>query len=111
MRLLLDECLPKKLKRAFVGFDVVTVPELGWAGMKDNVLLETAERAGFDVFITIDGGIRYQQNMERVSLRIVALCVPSSRLEDIEPLIPLVLELLPTLKMGEHRSLPIRERY
>ena len=110
MRLLLDECLPKRLKRAFVGFDVVTVPEVGWAGVKDKTLLEAAGRAGFDAFITIDGGMKYQQNLERITLRVVALRAPSNRLEDIEPLIPLVLDLLPTLVMGEYRSLTACEQ-
>jgi predicted nuclease of predicted toxin-antitoxin system len=59
MRLLLDECLPKRLKRAFAGFEVSTVPEMGWAGVKDGALLRLALEAGFDVFITVDAGIQY----------------------------------------------------
>ena len=100
MRLLLDECLPKRLKRAFVGFEVSTVPEMGWAGTKDGALLRLALEAGFDAFITVDAGIQHQQNLADVPLRIVALNVISNRLEDIEPLIPALLQKLPTLEVG-----------
>ena len=103
MRLLLDECLPKWLKRAFVGFEVSTVPEMGWAGTKDGALLRLALEAGFDAFITVDGGIQHQQNLAGVPLRIVALNVISNRLQDIEPLIPELLEVLPMLEVDVHR--------
>jgi hypothetical protein len=61
MRLLPDECLPRRLKRAFKGHDVSTVLERGWQGKKNGDLLATAEPF-FDVLITVDKGIRYQQN-------------------------------------------------
>ncbi len=61
---------------------------MGWAGTKDGALLKLALEAGFDAFITVDAGIRHQQNLADVPLRIVALNVISNRLEDIEPLIP-----------------------
>ena len=103
MRLLLDECLPKRLDRAFKGFEVSTVPEMGWAGMKDVELLRLALEAGFDAFITVDAGIQHQQNLADLPLRIVASNVISNRLEDIEPLIPALLQKLPTLEMGVGR--------
>ena len=106
MRLLLDECLPKRLKRAFTGFEVSTVPEMGWAGTKDGALLGLALEAGFDAFITVDTGIQYQQNLADVPLRIVALTVVSNRLEDIEPLIPELLEVLLMLEVGVHSFPP-----
>lgn len=53
MKVLLDECLPKKLKRELEGHTIITVPEQGWAGIKNGELLRLAE-AEFDVFITID---------------------------------------------------------
>jgi predicted nuclease of predicted toxin-antitoxin system len=106
MRLLLDECLPKRLKRAFAGFEISTVPEMGWAGTKDGALLRLVFEASFDAFITVDTGIQYQQNLAGVPLRIVALTVVSNRLEDIEPLIPELLEKLPTLEVGLHRFPP-----
>jgi hypothetical protein len=63
MRVLLDECLPRGLKAHLSGHDVVTVPEAGWAGMKNGELLRAAAGAGraVDVFVTIDKSIVYQQ--------------------------------------------------
>lgn len=58
MRILLDECLPKKLKRELAEFDVMTVADCHWKGKKNGQLLRLAEKQ-FDVFITIDRGIRY----------------------------------------------------
>jgi predicted nuclease of predicted toxin-antitoxin system len=66
MKVLLDKCLPKKLKRDFVvGYEVNTVPEMGWAGIKNGALLNLAE-PNFDVFITIDNNLRSQQNLKTI---------------------------------------------
>lgn len=63
MRILLDECLPRKLKKDLIGHDVLTVPEMGWRGVKNGELLRRAKNS-FDVFVTIDQGLQYQQNLE-----------------------------------------------
>ncbi len=60
MRVLLDECLPRKLKREVQGHDVTTVPEMGWAGKKNGDLLRLAA-PHFEAFVTMDQGIRFQQ--------------------------------------------------
>jgi hypothetical protein len=56
MKVLLDECIPRKLKSAFAEHDCMTAPEAGLAGKKNGVLLSLAESAGFDVFLTLDRG-------------------------------------------------------
>jgi uncharacterized protein DUF5615 len=63
MRVLLDECLPRGLKAHLSGHEVVTVPEAGWAGMKNGELLKAAAGAvrAVDAFVTIDKSIVYQQ--------------------------------------------------
>jgi uncharacterized protein DUF5615 len=61
MRILLDECMPQLLRRDIVGHEVSTVAEMGWAGIKNGKLLTLAE-AHFDVLLTVDRGIEYQQN-------------------------------------------------
>ena len=58
MRILLDECVPRKLKRAVAPHICQTVPEAGFAGKSNGELLGLAEQAGFDVFLTLDKGIR-----------------------------------------------------
>ena len=62
MKLLLDECIDRKLAREFVGYEVKTVPQMGWAGTKNGQLLALAE-AEFDVFITVDRNLSCEQNL------------------------------------------------
>lgn len=73
MRVLLDECIPRKLKTAFAGYDCQTVPEAGLAGQKNGCLLSLAEAAGFALFVTMDKGLQYQQNLagRRIAILIV----------------------------------------
>jgi predicted nuclease of predicted toxin-antitoxin system len=100
MRVLLDECLPKKLKREIVGYEIVTVPEQGWAGTKNGELLRLAA-VEFDVFITIDQNLTAQQNLNKISLAIIVLSSPSNRLDVLKPLMPKVQEALATIKAGD----------
>lgn len=58
MKLLLDECIDRKLARESVGYEVKTVPQIGWAGVKNGQLLALAE-AEFDVFITVDSNLSF----------------------------------------------------
>ena len=67
MRILLDECLPKRLKRDLVGHEARTVPEMGWASKKNGELLVLAE-AGFDVFLTVDRNLSFQQDIARLKV-------------------------------------------
>ena len=93
MRVLLDECLPKRLKRSLIGHDVQTVPEAGWAGKKNGELIRLA--AGkFDAFITIDKNLVFQQNLTGLPFGVVVLSARSNRLADLEPLVPRILEAL-----------------
>ena len=85
MRILLDECLPRKLKRLLRGHDVTTVTEAGWAGLKNGKLL--AKIAGkFDFFITIDRNLVSQNPGLSGEFGVVVLTAPTNRLEDLEPL-------------------------
>jgi predicted nuclease of predicted toxin-antitoxin system len=85
MKVLLDECIPRKLKSAFAEHDCMTVPEAGLAGKKNGVLLSLAEGAGFDVILTQDKGIQYQQNMEGRSIAILIVRAKSNRIQDLLP--------------------------
>lgn len=88
MRLLLDECVPRKLKNSLAGHDCQTVPEAGFAGKKNGELLQLAEIAGFDVFITLDKGLEYQQNLKSRKLSIVVLRIevgPTGRSSHARP--------------------------
>ena len=70
-----------------------TVPRQGWAGTKDPALIELAEEE-FDVFITIDSNLVFQQNLKRSELCIVVLCAVNSRYETLQPLIPELLDAI-----------------
>lgn len=103
MRVLLDECLPRKLKRAIHGHDITTVPEMGWGGTKNGALLRLATPS-FDAFVTIDQGVRFQQNIAALTrstgLGVVVLSAPSNRLEALLPLVPQLHEALSILQPG-----------
>ena len=100
MRLLLDECLPRRLKQSLVGHDVATVPEMGWASIKNGVLLKLAESQA-DVFITMDGSLQYQQNLQDLRLSFVLLAAPNNTIEALQPLVPKVLEVLQSIQPGQ----------
>jgi hypothetical protein len=99
MKVLLDESLPRRLKRAFVGVSVRTVPEAGWAGLSNGDLLSAASPY-FDVFVTADQNLVYQQNIAARDIGIIVLAAKSNRLSDLEPLVPTALERLAHVKKG-----------
>ncbi len=96
MKLLLDECLPRKLKGGLLGHEVKTVPEMGWAGIENGELLPLIESV-FGAFITIDGNMRYQQNMSGRSFALIVLKAQDNTIETLLPLMPQVLAALPTV--------------
>ena len=100
MRLLLDECLPRKLAGLHTGHEVKTVPEMGWAGIANGQLLALAEKQ-FDVFVTIDGNLPQQQDLTSFKWAVAVLVCRSNRLSDLAPLAPKLLASLPKLNKGE----------
>lgn len=100
MRLLLDECLPRKLKRSLAGHEVRTVAEAGWAGKKNGELLRLAE-GRFDVFVTVDRNLGFQQALERLKFAVIVLVAVSNSIEELEPLMTEVLRVLPDLRPGQ----------
>lgn len=93
MRVLLDESLPRRLARLLPGHEVTTVPACGWAGARNGRLLALAAER-FDVFITADQNLQYQQNLNTLPLAVVVLMLHDTRLATIEPLIPQLLAVL-----------------
>ena len=100
MRLLLDESLPRRLGPLLAGHDVVTVADAGWAGLTNGRLLGIAQHA-FDCLVTADRSLVFQQSLPRFDIAVVVLQAKTNRLEDLAPLIPQMLELLPTLRPGQ----------
>lgn len=100
MRILLDECLDWRLKRELTGHDVFSVGDMGWSGIKNGKLLAMAE-SQFQVFITGDRNLSFEQNLPNLNLAIIVLEAPSIRLADTALLMPKVLALLPTISAGQ----------
>jgi len=101
MRILLDECVPRRLGREFPGHDVHTVPEMGWSGKKNGELLQLMAAQRFEVLLTVDQGIRRQQNLQAAGVAVVVLVAVSNRLADLVPLAPSALAALASLKPGD----------
>ena len=99
MKLLLDECIDRRLAGELAWHDVKTVPQMGWATKKNGELLELAENE-FDVFITVDRNLAFQQNLSQFDIAVLILHVASNRLADLKPLVPRILSILPALIKG-----------
>jgi len=99
MRILLDHCLNWRLKRHLPGHVVQATFELGWDAFRNGRLLSLAETQ-FDVFLTVDKGIKYQQNFAGRSIAVITLRGRDNRVETHIPLMPQILALLPTVEPG-----------
>jgi len=99
MRVLLDECTPKALKRvlADAGHECRTVQEAGWAGKKNGELLSVAETT-FDVLVTVDTNFRYQQNLAGRKIAIVVLQASSNRLDHLRQYFPACVQAIEKIK-------------
>jgi len=100
MKLILDECIDRRLAKEFVGYEVKTVPQMGWAGIKNGQLLALVE-AEFDVFITVDRNLSFQQNLPQFNIAVVVLQASSNRLADLKPVVPNILAILAKLVKGQ----------
>ena len=105
MRVILDECLPRRLSREISGHQVVTLQRAGFSGLKNGELLRRIE-GNFDVFLTIDGNLGHQQNISRFELAVVALRAVSNRIEDLRPLLPAIQKALSLAKPGSIVFIP-----
>lgn len=102
MKVLIDECAPKELKAFFAkhGQKSLTVQEVGWAGKQNGELLKLAE-TDFDVLVTVDTNLRYQQNLEGRRIAVVILQSSSNRLDHLRQYFPACLLALEKIKPGE----------
>ena len=96
MRILLDESLPIELRSEIAGHEVRYVREMGWSGLKNGELLMQAA-ALFDVVVTADQNLEYQQNLNTLPIAVVVLMAPSNRIEQLRPLLSGLTEVLSSL--------------
>jgi predicted nuclease of predicted toxin-antitoxin system len=101
MKILIDECLPRKFKESLPIHDCKTVPEAGLAGKENGELLSIAENQGFDVFLMIDAGVEYQQNLTGRRIAVLVIRARSNRLSDLLPRAEECVAALRTIKPGQ----------
>ena len=100
MKILLDECIDRRFAKEIEGHEVVTVPQAGWAGIKNGELLTRAQTQ-FDAFVTVDRNLAFQQNTPQFTIAVIVLQAPTNRLKDLRPLLPKLQQILPIAPKGE----------
>ena len=104
MKILLDESVPRILKLHLSHLDISTVQEMGWAGLRNGELLDRAEDL-FDVFVTADKNLRYQQNLSGRKLAILVL--PSNQVPLVARLVPVLESYLTRIQPGVVMDVPL----
>lgn len=99
MKVFVDECVDWRLSRDIVGHEVKTARQMGWSTIKNGELLALAARE-FDVFVTVDRNLSFQQNLPAFAIAVIVLRAPSNRLADLKLLIPELLAWIPRAKKG-----------
>jgi hypothetical protein len=106
-RILLDECVPRRFQRALPGLDISHVVTEGWAGRRNGALLELMRAAGFQVLVTVDRNLQFQQDVALSGLAVVVLHAPSNRVADLTPLASALLETMAHVTPGEVRHVGV----
>ena len=88
MKILLDECVTKRLKKHFEEFEVFTVSALGLSGIKNGKLLAYCVENQFDILLTIDKNLMYQQDLDKYPVTIVVLNCVTSKIEELITFLP-----------------------
>ncbi|MGH7554506.1 MAG: hypothetical protein ACREMQ_15990 [Longimicrobiales bacterium] len=99
-RVLVDELIPRPLVAVFQGFELRTVADQGWGGKNNGELLRLAEDQ-FDVFLTGDRNVRFQQNLSKFRIGIVVMAARSTKLEDLLPLVPATRDAMHRVAVGQ----------
>ena len=99
MRVLLDECVDWRLAHEIAGHDVKTAGQMGWTTIKNGELLRLAAD-DFDIFVTVDRNLAFQQKLAAVSIAVIVLRARTNRLADLKPLVPNLLRALESARSG-----------
>lgn len=99
MRLLLDECVPRPLRRYLAEHEVYTVEQAGFKSLKNGALLAAASES-FDVLVTVDRNLQHQQNIEKFKIAVLVISAPTNNLLDLLPLVPNALQALAVISGG-----------
>ena len=99
MRIFLDECVDWRLARDLVGHEVMTARQMGWTSIENGELLALSA-AQFDVFVTVDRNLSFQQNLTPLSIAVIVLHAPTNRLADLRLLVPGLLAAIASARPG-----------
>ena len=99
MKVFVDECVDWRLALDIAGHEVKTAREMGWLTIKNGELLALAANE-FDVFVTVDRNLSFQQNLPTFAIAVIVLRAHSNRLADLKPLVPALLACIPSAKRG-----------
>jgi hypothetical protein len=101
VKILFDHCVTRPLRKEFPSHEVKTTREMRWEGLKNGALLAKAEEAGFDLLMTVDQNLQYQQNLQGRSIAVVVLIASGITVDDLRPLVPTVEKLFLTMQPGQ----------
>ena len=110
MRVLLDECVPRRVRSELPGHTVLTVVDMGWSGIKNGQLLVKAA-AEFDCFLTVDANLQFQQALGALPISVVVVRAANNRFVTLKALMPAVREALDSLLPGEVRIVGADRRH
>jgi predicted nuclease of predicted toxin-antitoxin system len=99
MKVFLDECVDRRLWRDLTDHQVMTARQMGWTSIKNGELLALASRE-FDVFVTADRNLSFQQNLGMLPIAVIVLSAPTNRLADVRPLVPRLLAAIASAAPG-----------
>ena len=101
MKVLLDECVTKRLSSYLKDFEVYSVMEMGWSGVKNGKLISLSVKNNFDIILTIDKNMIHQQNIEKYPITIVIINALTSKLEELRLFIPPLFEQIYNLEKNK----------
>jgi hypothetical protein len=101
MRVLLDECVPKQLGRHLPGHKTRTAAQMAWSGLKNGRLINAMVGDGFEVMLTVDRGIPFQQNIKSLPIGIIVMAAPSNDIDDLTLLVPEMMTALASILPGQ----------
>ena len=99
MKVQLDECVDRRLSREIEGHEVRTARQMGWTAIRNGALLALAEQE-FDIFVTIDRNLAFQQHLPAFTIAVIVLRARSNRLADLLPLAPELLTAISSAQRG-----------
>jgi Domain of unknown function (DUF5615) len=99
VKVFVDECVDWRLSREIVGHEVRTARQMGWSTIRNGELLALAAKE-FEVFVTVDRNLSFQQNLPAFAIAVIVLRAKSNRLSELQRLVPDLLASIPTAKPG-----------